>query len=102
MTNHHGVPAITVAAPFAEVDAANVAAFRGWCAGLVDSAVSDGPGVVLMDFSTVEFFGAGGVGVLVEAEAALLARGVRLRIVNPSRLVRRVLSVCGVDARLID
>lgn len=52
--------------------------------------------VLVVDLSRVEFFGATGLGVLVETRDRAAQRGIELRLVICSRPVRRPLEVMGL------
>jgi anti-anti-sigma factor len=53
--------------------------------------------MVILDFTEVSFLGACGISLLVEIAGQAHAAGIALRLVAPSRAVRRALAVTGVD-----
>ncbi len=55
---------------------------------------------VTVDLSGVRFIDAAGVGVLVEARSRAVARGKRLAVRRPSRVVLRILEVLGPRVQL--
>jgi anti-sigma B factor antagonist len=78
-----------------EIDIATVASLKAALAPLtVDPAVR----LLVCDLSEVSFFGCAGMSVLLDARAALVRRGARLRLVATSRLVMRPLALL----RLLD
>jgi len=69
---------------------------------VLDTLVAQADGDVVVDCSTVTFFGAAGVGALVAARHRL--RGSRHRVIvrNPSESVRRVLDIVDLAEMFAD
>jgi anti-anti-sigma factor len=78
-----------------ELDASTAPRF----AAELDRLADDG-GVVCVDFTNLEFYGAAGINLLFGAVRALGTRG-RLVIYDPSPMVIRVLDITGLD-RFVD
>ena len=57
-------------------------------------------GNVAIDASDVTFIGSRGLSLLLGTQSRLAERGLRCRVVSPSRAMRRVLEVAQVDDRL--
>ena len=89
---------LTLSPPFTELDADTVADFRQWGQRWTASATP----VVNLDFSAVEYLGASAISALLEIEQTLSARGVRLRIINAQRIVKRVLTICDLNTRWLE
>lgn len=89
---------LTLSPPFTELDAATVADFSAW--GRQWSATA--AVLVNLDFSAVEYLGAGAISVLMEMDHTLSARGVRLRIINAQRIVIRILTICDLHTRWLE
>ncbi|AHH97984.1 STAS domain-containing protein [Kutzneria viridogrisea] len=53
--------------------------------------------VVVLDLSTVSFFGSAGLAVLVEARRAATAHRSDLRLVAGNRIVTRPMAISGID-----
>lgn len=56
---------------------------------------------VLLDLSDVTFADASSLGVLMDARSALAERGHTMSIVNPARVVSRLLSITGLTPLLM-
>jgi anti-anti-sigma factor len=56
------------------------------------------PGAVVLDFAGVSAVDARGLGVLLELRSEAQARGLRLRVINASRLVTRVFEITHLDS----
>jgi anti-sigma B factor antagonist len=63
-------------------------------------AVTDESPLVVVDLRRVDFLGAAGLGVLVEADNHARARHTVLRVVASTRAVCRVLRITGLDRTL--
>jgi anti-sigma B factor antagonist len=55
------------------------------------------PAGLAVDLSAVSFIDSTGLAALIEINNAVQAHGQRLRIVSPSRCVRRILEVTGLN-----
>lgn len=75
------------------IDLASVEEFRGALLGMADGAER----MVDVDASRVTYIYSDGLGVLLEAHHRLKERGGRLRIVNPSVTLRRLLQLTRLD-----
>jgi anti-sigma B factor antagonist len=60
----------------------------------------DGSRHIVLDLAGLDFVGAIGLGVFVYADQALRAVGGTLVLLNPSRMMRRLLSLTELDAVL--
>lgn len=60
------------------------------------SAPTTKGGTVLLDMSRVTFLDSAGIHAMIGVRRTLTERGIQLRVVNPSPLVRRVLEIAGV------
>jgi anti-sigma B factor antagonist len=69
-------------------------------ARLLDLLRRDGHRQITLDLSGLEFLCAAGLAVFLRADQALRAVGGRLVLTRPTRLVRRVLAITGLDATL--
>jgi anti-sigma B factor antagonist len=76
-----------------EIDVANCGRIPEQVASALDSAV---PGVVL-DMAAVTFIDSSGIGAMIAARTACLARDRDLRLVRPSLQVQRMLTLTGLD-----
>ncbi|TDV53689.1 anti-sigma factor antagonist [Actinophytocola oryzae] len=85
-----GVALVTVSG---EVDIATVPSLR---AVLLPQAADHAVRLLVCDLSRVTFFGCSGVTALLDANAALTARGARLRLVAQTHAVLRPLAVTGM------
>jgi anti-anti-sigma factor len=56
--------------------------------------------VVVLDLSELEMVDAGGLGVLVSLQNWACAKGIQLKLVNPSKLVRQMLEVTRLTSVL--
>jgi anti-sigma B factor antagonist len=65
--------------------------------GCATIATTDARGIVV-DLTRVGFMDRAGLSVLVAFRNAALARGLPLRLLGPSRTVRKVLTITGLDA----
>src|SRR4051794_10018994 len=81
-----------------ELDIATAAALHEQLVRLENSATGD----VDLDMSRVEFCDSSGLRELITAHQLLLAKGRRLRIVNPPHQVARLLALTGLDSVLLD
>lgn len=79
-----------------ELDIATTPALRRDLAIVIDA----GQGDVLVDMSTVTFCDSTVLGTLVAARLELAATGRRMRIVQPSRSVRRLLRIAELSQLL--
>lgn len=79
-----------------EVDVMSVEQLRLVLHRAIEGATSG----VTVDLSGVRFIDAAGVGVLVEARNRAVARGKRLAVRRPSRVVLRILEVLGPRVQL--
>lgn len=61
------------------------------------SAISAGPGTVVVDLSKATFLDSMALGVLLGATKRLRDRGGRLRVVAPGSQVRRILEITHLD-----
>ncbi|MDQ4009668.1 MAG: STAS domain-containing protein [Actinomycetota bacterium] len=66
----------------------------------LDRLRHDGSRHIVLDLAGLDFVGAIGLGVLVDADQALRAVGGTLMLVNPSRMMRRLLALTELDAVL--
>jgi len=83
-----------------EVDSGTIDAFRAQ----VDQAIGcseDGGGDVELDVTAVTFMDSAGLHVLTQAHKVLSARGRRLRLVDPSPSVRRLLEITGMAEAML-
>jgi len=55
-------------------------------------------GAVVLDMSGVSMIDASGLGVLLQVRNEFQARGVRLRVMNASRFVRRIFEITRLDS----
>ena len=60
-------------------------------------AAEPAPASVVLDVSGLQFVDAAGIAVLLSAQRALAARGGRMSLRSPSRLVRRVVRVLDLE-----
>jgi len=81
-----------------EFDLSCVTRFRGACAVIV----ADGPANVVLDLARLRFIDATGIGSICELGNTLAVRRTSLRIVNADARIRKVFSLCGLDAMLTD
>jgi anti-sigma B factor antagonist len=58
------------------------------------------PVIVVVDLRRVDFLGAAGLSVLVEADSRARAQDITLRVVASTHAVCRVLSITGLDQAL--
>ena len=58
------------------------------------------PRIVVLDLAAVQMIDARGLGMLVFLHNWACANGIQVKLVNPSRLVRKVLSVTGLTSVL--
>lgn len=79
--------------PPRELDVATIDAF----AERLENALGEGPDLLVVDFTRVEFVGAVGVELLRDIQQALAERGGRLRVAHASWQVRQLLSLSGAD-----
>lgn len=79
--------------PPTELDVVTVDEF----AETLENALGEGPDVLVVDFTRVEFVSAVGVELLRDIQQALSARGARLRVTRASWQVRQLLSLSGAD-----
>ena len=86
-----GVRTLVVAG---EIDLATAPAFRRQ----LDALINDAHSPAFVDLTGVTFLDSSGLSVLVHARRALAAGDVELVLLNPSRLVRKVLEVSGIGA----
>lgn len=84
-----------VRVPFEAIDPASVDEFAAWLTAVIDGGTGD----VLLDLRDVDIVLAVGVQTLFDLDRDLLRSGRSLRIVRPSRVVRRVLELCDVPER---
>lgn len=63
----------------------------------VADLVRGGPADVVLDLSGVDYIDSGGVGVLVSTLLHVTRRGGRLKLLNPSERVSRVLDITGLN-----
>lgn len=64
----------------------------------VDSSVfSHKPSVVLLDLSSVEFMDSSGLGLILGRFNTAAETGAEFKIINPSRGVRKVLELAGIE-----
>ena len=66
----------------------------------LDRLRHDGSRHIVLDLAGLDFVGAIGLGVFVDADQALRAAGGTLVLINPSRLMCRLLSLTELDAVL--
>lgn len=66
----------------------------------LDRLRHDGSRHIVVDLAGLDFVGAIGLGVLVDADQTLRAVGGTLMLINPSRMMRRLLSLTELDAVL--
>ncbi len=67
---------------------------------LLDRLRRDGHRQLTLDLSALEFLSAAGLTVFLQADQALRAVGGRLVLSQPTRMVRRILTITGLDATL--
>lgn len=66
----------------------------------LDRLRHDGSRHIVLDLAGLDFVAAIGLGVLVDADQALRAAGGTLTLINPSHMMRRLLSLTELDAVL--
>ncbi|HVE96925.1 MAG TPA: STAS domain-containing protein [Pseudonocardiaceae bacterium] len=71
----------------------------GLCTAL-DRLRHEGSRHIVLDLAGLDFVGAIGIGVFVDADQALRAVGGTLVLINPNRLMRRLLSLTELGAVL--
>ena len=81
-----------------ELDLATAPQLRSCLAPLVTSPTA--PQELVLDLSELCFLDASGISALLTVQRALAARGGRLALRAPSRLVRRVVKVLDLDGLL--
>lgn len=69
-------------------------------AGAIRDALHDGPETIVVDLSAVAFFDAGGIGVLLAADAHARRDGCRLVVLPGTGAVRELLDGTSGDRRL--
>ncbi|MGX7827989.1 STAS domain-containing protein [Actinokineospora sp. 24-640] len=80
-----------------EIDALTAPDF----ADVLGEALRASPRAVSVDLRSVTFFGAAGLGVLVDCQESVLGRPVRWRVlVSPHSIVRRVFTATELEGRL--
>jgi len=67
---------------------------------LIEDVANASPADVAIDMSAVTFIDARGLSLLLVAQHRLADRGLRCRIVSPSRVVRRLFEVVDLEERL--
>jgi anti-anti-sigma factor len=67
---------------------------------LLDRLRRDGHRQLTLDLSALEFLSAAGLTVFLRVDQALRAVGGRLMLSQPTRMVRRLLAITGLDATL--
>ena len=81
-----------------ELDLATAPQLRSCLAPLVTARTA--PDELVLDLSALTFLDASGISALLTVQRALAARGGRLALRSPSRLVRRVVKVLDLDGLL--
>lgn len=66
----------------------------------VQPALADGARDLILDMSHVTFIDSSGLNALLEVHASISATGARLAVRSPSRAVRRVIEIAGLDSLL--
>lgn len=66
----------------------------------LDGLRHDGSQHIVLDLAGLDFVAAIGLGVFVDADQALRAAGGTLTLINPSHMMRRLLSLTELDAVL--
>ena len=79
-----------------EIDISTVDDFRA----VLTDAVADGTGQVDIDLAEITFMGSEGVRALVDARRAGQDRGVGVRVVDASKVVRTVLTLTDLEELL--
>jgi anti-sigma B factor antagonist len=67
---------------------------------VLDQLCQDGVTEVVLDLSGLDYLGAAGLGIFLGADDRLRAAGGRLILHRPGRLVRRILTITGLDTVL--
>ena len=67
---------------------------------VLDQLCRDGVPEVVLDLSGLDYLGAAGLGVFLDADSRLRAAGGRLILHRPGRLARRILAITGLDTVL--
>lgn len=81
-----------------ELDLATAPRLRSCLAPIVTAQTA--PMQLVLDLSELRFLDASGISALLTVQRALAARGGRLALRSPSRLVRRVVKVLDLDGLL--
>lgn len=68
---------------------------------LLDQLCDGGHQQIALDLSQLAFLGAAGLHVFIRTHEALRATGGMLVLTGPNRMVRRILAITGLDARLV-
>ncbi|MGA9309451.1 MAG: STAS domain-containing protein [Pseudonocardiaceae bacterium] len=68
---------------------------------VLDRLCQDGGPEVVLDLSGLDYLGAAGLGVFLDADDSLRAAGGRLILHRPGRLARWILKITGLDTVLI-
>lgn len=90
--------ATVVVALSGELDLATAPRLRSCLAPMVTAATA--PQELVLDLSDLSFLDASGISALLTVQRALAARGGRLCLRSPSRLVRRIVQVLDLDGLL--
>ncbi len=69
---------------------------------LLQGVVATKPARVVVDLAQVSFLDSSGIHRLLTAAHAATDVGCTLRVTNPSDIIMRVLTICGVDDFLLD
>jgi anti-anti-sigma factor len=67
---------------------------------VLDQLCRDGVPEIVLDLSGLDYLGAAGLGVFLDADDSLRAAGGRLILHRPGRLARRILTITGLDTVL--
>ncbi|MCA2219426.1 STAS domain-containing protein [Jidongwangia harbinensis] len=97
LTRHHRDDGLVTLAPAGDVDMDAVDALGS---AIQDALHTPDRIAVVVDLAQVTFLDCAGIGALVAGRNTAISRGHRYTVVNPQRLVRRVLELTGVFTAL--
>jgi anti-anti-sigma factor len=89
---------VATAAFVGEVDLCSIDVMRD----ALEQAIGSGSTLVIVDFAQLSFLDSTGIKCLIDAANDGDAAGSRLVVRNATGMVRKVLEITGIDARLID
>ncbi len=83
-----------------ELDIATGPLLRARLQDLLEPRREPPVGRLVVDVAGLQFVDVAGLGVLLQAERVLVARGGSLSLRSPSAMVRRIVAVLGLETRL--